>query len=118
MNFEPTNIPIENEYPKLVRDNIPEIIKSKNKVAGTRVLESEEEYLKFLLKKIIEEAHELEHSVEAGNIQEELADVLELIHTIIKLKKWTVEDIVNVQKDKRKKNGGFEKRLLMLNKPQ
>ena len=29
MKFNPTNLPIESDRPKLVRDNIPEIIKVK-----------------------------------------------------------------------------------------
>jgi predicted house-cleaning noncanonical NTP pyrophosphatase (MazG superfamily) len=115
MDFKPTNLPIESEFPKLVRDNIPEIIKRKSGVdVPTKILESDEEYLKYLLKKIIEEATELQHSVEVGNMQEEFADLFELIQNVLKLKGWSMEDIAAVQKEKREKNGCFEKRILML----
>jgi len=115
MDFKPTNLPIESEYPKLVRDNIPAIIKAKEGVdVKTRILEKDEEYLKYLLKKIVEEATELQHSGKEGNTQEELGDVLEIISAILKLKGWSMEDIIKVQKEKREKNGGFKKRILML----
>jgi predicted house-cleaning noncanonical NTP pyrophosphatase (MazG superfamily) len=115
MDFKPTNLPIESEYPKLVRDNIPAIIKAKEGIdVKARILEDDEEYLKYLLKKMVEEATELQHSEKVGNTREELADVLEIINSILKLKNWTMEDIAKVQKDKREKNGGFEKRILML----
>lgn len=117
MDFTPSSLPIENEYPKLVRDNIPEIIKQKTgQDIEQRILENDEEYVQYLLKKVIEESIELEHSVEKGNMQEELADVTEVINQIIKLKGYTWQDIVAVQQEKREKNGGFEKRILMLKK--
>ena len=116
MNFEPTNLPIESEYPKLVRDNIPDIIKKKTgKEADTKIL-NDEEFLEYLTKKLIEESTEVRHSIKHGNMQEELADVQELIDNIIKFKGWTKENISAIQKEKRGKNGGFEKRILLLNK--
>lgn len=116
MEFKPTNLPIENEYPKLVRDNILEIIKNKTGIdPESKVLENDEEFLTYLLNKFVEEATELKHSVEHGNMQEELADVMELVQTLLKLKGWSMEDIEAVQNEKRTKNGGFEKRFLLLN---
>ena len=116
MDFKPTNLPVENEYPKLVRDNIPNIIKSKiGKEPSTKIL-NDEEFLRYLAKKMIEESTEVQHSIEYGNMQEELADVQELIDTMLKFKGWTREDIAKTQKEKKAKNGGFEKRILLLNK--
>jgi len=116
MDFTPSNLPIENEYPKLVRDRIPEILAAKGLMAQTRVL-TDDEYLKYLLKKMIEESTELLYSLEKGNMEEELADVLELIGAILKLKGWKMQSIVEIQKEKRQKNGGFEKKTLLLKKP-
>ncbi len=117
MDFTSTDLPIEQKYPKLVRDNIPVIIKQKNGTdVPTRILESDQEFEKFILKKIVEEATELAHSLEAGNMIEEIADVTELIDTLLKLKRWSSEDVDKVQEEKRGKNGGFEKRILMLHK--
>jgi len=47
-----TNLKKENEYPKLVRDRIPEIIKERTgKETKMRIME-DEEYLEFLLIKV------------------------------------------------------------------
>ncbi len=117
MEFTTSSLPIENEYPKLVRDNIPSIVKNKTgKDIEQRILETDEEYLKYLFKKVIEESIELEHSVVKGNTEEELADICELLNEIIKLKGYTWEEVKLVQNEKREKNGGFEKRILMLKK--
>ncbi len=51
-HFE-TNLKKENDYPKLVRDKIPEIIENnENKKVKTRILEDDREYLDFLFKKL------------------------------------------------------------------
>ena len=113
--FDHTNLGIENEYPKLVRDRIPEIIKEKTgRDAKQKVLIDDEEFLDALLAKIIEEAVELNHSKEADNLEEELADIFEIIDAILKLKGKTTKDIAAIQEEKRRKRGGFEKRILML----
>ncbi|HUC31636.1 MAG TPA: nucleoside triphosphate pyrophosphohydrolase [Candidatus Paceibacterota bacterium] len=103
-----------NEYPKLVRDNIPDIIKEKEGFEPTyRILEDDAEFLSALLKKITEEAAELERSVESKNTEEELADLLELIETTTAFLGKTSEDIKNIQQEKREHRGGFQKRILM-----
>ncbi len=117
MDFTSTNYPIENEYPKLVRDNIPDIIKLRTgEEPATRVLSDDAEYLEFLFKKVVEEATELQHSGEHNNLEEELADVLELVDAIMALKGLRREDIAKIQNEKRGKNGAFIKRILMLSK--
>jgi predicted house-cleaning noncanonical NTP pyrophosphatase (MazG superfamily) len=117
MEFKHTNLEIENEYPKLVRDRIPEIIKEKEGVGvRSRSLDDDAEFLGYLAKKIVEEAVELQDSVNKGNLEEELADIFELTDNILKLKGKTREDINAVQNEKREKNGGFAKRILMFGK--
>jgi predicted house-cleaning noncanonical NTP pyrophosphatase (MazG superfamily) len=102
------------EYPKLVRDKIPEIIKNESGVEPSyRTLEDDTEFLNALLKKATEEAAELQHSVENNNVEEELADLLEIIDTITTLRGKLIEDIEAIQIIKREKRGGFEKRILM-----
>jgi predicted house-cleaning noncanonical NTP pyrophosphatase (MazG superfamily) len=117
MEFTSTDHPIENEYPKLVRDRIPEIIETKT---GTRpeqrILSDDQEFLEYLLKKMVEESTELQHSGEHNNLEEELADIFELIDTILRFKGKTPEDIIKIQTEKREKRGGFKKRILMLKK--
>lgn len=117
MNFEPTNLPIENEYPKLVRDRIPEKIrKDRGKEPPTRTLSNDKEFLEYLAKKLLEEGSELGYSLTHGNFTEEMADVFEIITAMLQVKNLTIEDIIAMQKEKREKNGAFEKRILMLAK--
>jgi predicted house-cleaning noncanonical NTP pyrophosphatase (MazG superfamily) len=47
-----TNIPEENEYPKLVRDKIPQIIKENDGIdASVNCVKGTREHLNYLLKK-------------------------------------------------------------------
>lgn len=112
-----TDLPIEDEYPKLVRDKIPEIVEAQGKTAYVKAMTDDNEYLDFLLAKLIEEATELAHAKSESNQLEELADVAEVIEAILEFKKLNQSDIAKVQDQKRQKRGGFKKRLLMLEKP-
>jgi predicted house-cleaning noncanonical NTP pyrophosphatase (MazG superfamily) len=117
MEFVPTSHPVENEYPKLVRDNIPDIIKERTGVSPEqRIASDDAEFESFLLKKVVEEAIELQHSGEHDNLGEEIADINEIIQTLMQLREKKAEEIAAIQKEKREKNGGFEKRIIMLSK--
>ena len=86
-------------YNKLVRDKIPEEInKMKGRKANYKIL-NDNEYLQELDKKLFEEAHEFieEHSVE------ELADLMEVISAIIKLRNISLEDVEKARKIKKNK---------------
>ncbi|MDB5163525.1 MAG: phosphoribosyl-ATP pyrophosphohydrolase [Candidatus Saccharibacteria bacterium] len=112
-----TNLPADNQYPKLVRDKIPEIVESQGKKAKIKVLTDDNEYLEALLSKLIEEANELALAETEENQAEELADVMEVIESILILKRLSLNDIAQVQEQKREKRGGFKERLLMDSKP-
>ena len=117
MDFQPTNLPIESKYPKLVRDRIPEIIRNKTGAEVTqRILENDGEFLEYLLKKLAEEAAEAEYGIKHGNLEEELADVFEIIDAILEIKGWNKDYIAKIQEEKRRKNGGFKTRILMISK--
>ncbi|MBL8030310.1 MAG: nucleoside triphosphate pyrophosphohydrolase [Candidatus Doudnabacteria bacterium] len=117
MNLKPTSYPKENELPKLVRDNIPTLYQKRaGKIAQTRIAKSDTEYLKYLLKKVTEEATEVKHSLKHNNLLEEIADVYEVIEAILKLKGWSLKDVKKIQNSKREKNGGFNKRIILLTK--
>lgn len=118
MKFEhtETDLPTENQYPKLVRDKIPEIIKINDGVdVPTRIL-SDDEYLAYLLKKVQEEAEELAEATTDSNVVEEIADVYEVIDAILALKGIERSEVIKVQDEKREKRGGFIRRILMLDK--
>ena len=112
-----TDLPIEDIYPKLIRDKIPQLVESQGKTAPTRILTDDSEYLKYLLAKLIEEATELANAETTHNQEEELADVYEVLNAVLELLKLTQADIATVQDEKRQKRGGFKERLLMLTKP-
>lgn len=98
-------------YGKLVRDNIPEIIKQNGEEPITRIL-SEDDYKKELEKKLIEECKEV---LEANNDNriEEFADLLEVMIALGKIEGKTFEDIVKVCEQKRIKRGAFENRIYL-----
>ncbi len=96
-------------YNKLVRDKIPNNINSqKGKKAKYRVMD-DEEYLRELNKKVLEEASEF---IEANDI-EELADVIEVIESIMRAKGITWNEVRKVQQTKREIKGGFASRLYL-----
>lgn len=98
---------------KLVRDYIPEVIKKTNKEFATRIL-SEKEYKVELKKKLSEELTEYNEAKTNEEAVEELADILELLHTAIKLHGSSFEELEEVRKKKAEKRGGFEKRIFLI----
>ena len=97
-------------YNKLVRDKIPENIdKMEGRKANYRILE-DRQYLEELDKKLFEEAHEFveEHSVE------ELADLMEVIYTIMKINNISIDDVENARKIKKDKKGGFNNKIYLI----
>ncbi|WP_251551234.1 nucleoside triphosphate pyrophosphohydrolase [Neobacillus muris] len=98
---------------KLVRDQIPEIISRTGKTFSTRILNNEE-YRKELKTKSFEELNEY---VNAGNDQdaiEELADLLEIIHALAECHGSTIETIEKVRKLKAEKRGGFKEKIYLI----
>lgn len=95
-------------YNKLVRDNIPEIIKSNNQTAVARIL-SDEDYKICLENKLREETAEYLESGEAA----ELADILEVVESLGKLQELTLDDLLKIKTEKQKKNGAFDKRIFL-----
>lgn len=96
-------------YCKLVRDKIPQIIKSKNKRALIEVLD-DESFETFLERKLDEEVKEYHESKDA----EELADILEVLITLARLKGLTFADLVDLQTKKAVNKGGFSKKILLI----
>jgi predicted house-cleaning noncanonical NTP pyrophosphatase (MazG superfamily) len=92
---------------KLVRDKIPDIIKSKGETPITRIL-SEKEYFEELVKKLHEECVEFQ---EALNI-EELADVQEVVLALADVISSRTE-LENIRRAKAEERGAFEKKIYL-----
>lgn len=96
------------EYNKLVRDNIPEIMKQNGSIPVTRIL-NDEEFLKELDKKLLEEVNEylIDQNVE------ELADIYEVFLAILKARKIDFNELEEVRKTKVLKRGSFEDKVFL-----
>ena len=105
------------ELPKLIRDNIPEIaMESEGKTIICKTL-NDEDFLEYLFQKLTEEVKECYSSKHnEAELKKELADLYEVIESIIALKNFDKAEILEIQAQKKLKNGGFEKRLLMTGK--
>lgn len=99
-------------YDKLVRDNIPKIIKSNGGEPHFRNL-NDEEYWKYLLKKDNEELEEVRTASSIEERKQEFADKLELIRAMAEFNGFTLQDIIDEADRKKEKRGGFQKRLLL-----
>lgn len=96
------------KYNKLVRDRIPEIIEKSGKKAIVQKLD-DEAYKKFLDEKLGEE---LQEYLDSDSV-DELADLVEVIHSILKYKRIEITGFYGIQKKKAEERGAFEKRLLL-----
>lgn len=94
------------DYNKLVRDKIPEMLDEKG-VSYEKRIASAKEYKAELIKKLGEESSEFS---EEGNV-EELADVIEVIESLKKLPEY--ERVEEVRERKRAERGGFEERIIL-----
>lgn len=93
---------------KLVRDNIPEIIKKAGAVPITHIA-SDEEYWQKLKEKFQEEIDEF---IE-GNNEDELADILEVVYAICDYKKVDRKTLELLRKKKAEEKGGYQKKIIL-----
>ena len=96
------------KYNKLVRDRIPYILKGE-KLEPIIHIADDEEYEKKLKEKLQEEVKEY---IKENN-KDELSDILEVINAICDFKNIDKEELEIIRKDKKKKRGGFEKRIIL-----
>ena len=95
-------------YHKLVRDRIPEIIEKDGKQCVCSIL-SEEDYIRMLDQKLDEELKEYQES----KSMEELADLLEVIRSVVLARGSSMEELEQIQREKAEKRGGFDRRILL-----
>jgi predicted house-cleaning noncanonical NTP pyrophosphatase (MazG superfamily) len=95
------------EFNKLVRDNIPNIIKNKKEKAITHIAK-DKEYEEALTRKLHEEIDEF---LENPCI-EEAADILEVLHAICDFKKIDLKMLEEVRQKKAEERGSFKQRII------
>lgn len=95
-------------YKKLVRDNIPEIIRTKGHTPVVRVLD-DNEYRDALNHKLHEEVVEYLE----GNCLEELCDILEIVYSIASARGYSERDIEDARQKKNTENGTFANRIFL-----
>ncbi|PFL61637.1 phosphoribosyl-ATP pyrophosphohydrolase [Bacillus cereus] len=100
-------------YNKLIRNKIPQIIKSNGKTPTTRIL-NEDEYIKEICRKTQEELTEYIEAKTTSDKLEELSDLLELINALAEYEGATLEEINNIRKKKAKERGGFSDRVFLI----
>lgn len=100
-------------YKKLVRDLIPEIIAKSGSIANTRILE-DSEYQIELRTKLKEETEEYFLSKDDAHSLEELADILEVIHSLVETHGANWEELDKIRAHKAAKRGAFQKRIYLI----
>lgn len=98
---------------KLVRDKIPGKIAERQEIRTTRRIEGD---LRkgFLISKLFEEALEVRDAPNPAQKVEELADLFEVLRAIAKYEGLSVDEIKKAADQKRRKAGGFEEGLILL----
>ena len=95
-------------YNKLVRDRIPEIIEADGKKCVCETL-PQDQYIDMLDAKLNEELAEYQESKSI----DELADLLEVMGSVVKARGFSWEDLTAIQKKKYADRGGFDKRIFL-----
>ena len=103
---------MEKEYHKLVRDRIPEIIRQSGNECEVVIL-SQAEYRQALRLKLIEEATEVAEAND-NELVAELADLYEVIDTLMASYGISGDRILNAQAKRRETRGGFTQKIMLL----
>ncbi len=98
----------EKYFNKLVRDNIPDIIKANGNIPIIYTL-SDNEYITYLNEKLKEEVNEYLKD----NCLEEICDILEVVKAITNVMNISDEEIKKARESKVIKNGAFNNKILL-----
>jgi predicted house-cleaning noncanonical NTP pyrophosphatase (MazG superfamily) len=94
-------------FQKLCRDKVKDIFIQKGLTATCKSLDGEA-YLQSLKAKIVEEAQEVYNAQNLEELQEEIADLQDVLKTLIKAAKLSPESNDEFASKKRERFGGFE----------
>src|SRR3972149_1901732 len=96
------------KYNKLVRDKIPEYIKSKGGVPITHIAD-DAEYWQKLKEKLLEEIEEFNKDESV----EELADIFEVLDAIAEYKKFDRSEVEMIKNNKADARGKFREKIIL-----
>lgn len=96
------------KFNKLVRDKIPEYIRSKGGQSVSHIA-TDKEYWEKLKEKLLEEFEEFKKD----ESKEELADLLEVVDAIADYKKFDPAEIEAIRKKKADERGKFKDRVIL-----
>lgn len=100
-------------FGKLVRDHVPLRISRQGESA--RVYQADRDELRALLKrKAVEEAIELSRADEKSESLEEIADLVEVLETLVRMEGATMERVRDLVDQKRAERGGFQDGVVLL----
>ncbi|MEP0905231.1 nucleoside triphosphate pyrophosphohydrolase [Leptolyngbya subtilissima ST-M1] len=109
---EESTFMVRKEYNKLVRDRIPEILKSQQVKFGVEEM-TQSDYCQALRQKLIEEAQEAAEAVET-NLVTELADLCEVIDATMDAYGVQRNQVLACQMQRRIDRGAFSQKLRLL----
>lgn len=95
---------------KLIRDKLPQTMQFSGVRVVSRVME-EEEYLRRLKDKLLEEAQEVVDSTSPKEIIEELSDLLEVMMAVLKVYGMEFSNLQDAAAHKKAERGGFDSRI-------
>ncbi|MEC9485032.1 MAG: nucleoside triphosphate pyrophosphohydrolase [Candidatus Izemoplasma sp.] len=99
-------------YNKLVRDKIPQIIRKDHRECESEIL-SLDAYKEALKDKLIEETQELKEATNHDEMIEELADIYEVLETILMQEAIDKRMVDKKRIQKNIDKGAFEDRILL-----
>jgi len=98
---------------KLVRDNIPEIIRQDKGEPKVRIL-GPEEFLMELFRKLEEEAKEAAGArADKRELTKEIGDIYEIVDAIIDNCGLAREEIMKLKSERKIERGGFNKKIFL-----
>jgi len=100
-------------FNKLVRDKIPQIIEESGEICEFTRLD-QETFAVELKKKLQEEVVEYLASSNDESAIEELADVLEVVHSLAKTHNVSMEEVEKIRQKKLEVRGGFDAKYFLI----
>ena len=104
---------MQQAYNKLIRDHIPAILAQAGYTYKTTTMD-EQEYRQALREKLVEEALEAATASETQQLITELADLYEVIDTLMSENTIAPEVVRAEQERRRQERGGFAQRIRLL----